>query len=381
MSSVIQQEDFSTTGTVDGLLWSAIGAGAGLYISDGVRGYISEPLGWGVDQQMTMVAFQPAPSTPIPRKIQYELDLQWPAVLPGGSGNLIMGVTGLQRSSGRDGLWLLVRRLTGGATNVWSLIIAGVTSSSDLVLQSVAFTPAVNDMIRVTLDITFAVGVSFTGVMTIAKTDAITFVTTTTVQPFAMGLAQFNTVTSRALATTDACTKYGGIFVRVDGSPSNNTRPYVDRFRIRDTNVTAQLPDLHPEYTLTAAPSLTPISLGDEDATSPSYTLTVQPSWTTQLEDQWTANEFNTDGGTQIVTAKQARRRRRWGFHWQAINATDWGTVNTLIDNTHQGHKSFNWADPETGVTIPLRFTSPLSTQQIGPSVYTAEADVEEVLA
>lgn len=151
-----------------------------------------------------------------------------------------------------------------------------------------------------------------------------------------------------------------------------------DNFRVRDVGALAVQPVIYPAPTLTTAATLTPISVAAEDD-SGAETLTLPHHYTYSVQDQFASTDHPYDAGYVASVARSTRRRRTWALHWDAINTTDRATLLTLSAAVNVRKKAFSWTDPETGEVVLVRIVSEVRTSQIGPAVWAASFDVQEI--
>jgi len=372
MSLLIQQDDFGVAGSVS-TQWIQVTSSG--FASDGQKAS-QTVASLNAEAQMTFAPSDPGVVLTSPKIIQYEGDVVMPATLPTGVGSSVrMGLTVMNLASGRSGLGFQIERNAAGASHAMRVVLRGTAAASEtlVALNNLPVAPLVaGQTYRLKIDIVIGASTLF----------VYFYIDGSNVLTSTINLGQFNTGTNRSLTTFLSATYYGGFFTKIDGSLVG----YVDRFRVRDIGVNAVLADLWPAYTLTAAPTLTPIALSVEDD-STGDTLPVQPDRPNVPDDQWQHNEFRPDGGHVVTHARGSRSRTRWPMVWGVVSSTDHDSITAFHANMTGRKKAFTWNDPETATAIKLRFVAPLNARQIargstgGARIYSLSTAVEEVFA
>lgn len=152
-----------------------------------------------------------------------------------------------------------------------------------------------------------------------------------------------------------------------------------ERLRVRDVGPLANLTTSTPAYTFAPSVTYSAASVSTETNAS-AYSLTVQPSFSQETVDQWAVADFYSDSGDRVAFPLQTKRRRRWSFRWTALDDSEKATLATLNANVKGRFSTWSWTDPETAVAVNVRFTSDIEFQKIGPTAWSAAANVEEVL-
>lgn len=207
--------------------------------------------------------------------------------------------------------------------------------------------------------------------------------------PSGQNSATFGTNTGQgALASWSAGQLYVG-FLERDGSfkPGISQSATVrvacanqfERLRVRDVGPLANLTTSTPAYTFAPSVTYSAASVSTETNAS-AYSLTVQPSFSQETVDQWAVADFYSDSGDRVAFPLQTKRRRRWSFRWTALDDSEKATLATLNANVKGRFSTWSWTDPETAVAVNVRFTSDIEFQKIGPTTWSAAANVEEVL-
>ena len=372
MSLQLQTDDFLVEGPL-GPQWLQT-VGGGFTVTPDLR---AQPNTLAADAQTTLATFDPATviSTSPQRVIRYELDVTFPNPLPTVAGqNVKLGVTGLNRSTQRDGLGFQLERLNAGASNNMRIVLrnAAGTETPIAIIATAAW--VAGETVRLMVDVAFqptfiTVSVTATGSAGTNNSGA------------TISLATFNAGTGRALASLNSSTMYGGAFLRIDGSVVG----YMDRFRVEDIGLGAVQPNINPVYTLTVNPTLTSITVQAEDDGA-ALTLTVQPDRPTEPRENWGGASFVADGGHMTTRATQSRARTLWSpFSWASLNQTDYDLIVALHAAAFSKAKVFSWTDPDTVTVYRLRFMSELRTRMIsrgpGGRIFEISVDVEQVLA
>lgn len=355
MSVVVQLVDFTASGVL-GSAWTATG---GTFIQDGQR---ARPAAAGVYSRAVLSAVPPlSASTPI--RGRYEVDLLLPAAFPttgvvrggvvfaGGYGHLVW-----HRSSGGGSTifdFFARHGTTGAETSYYSTSVALTAGTTVRIRADVAYNSA-----NLVVDAWYSTtgGASWSYLFLSAPTTAV-----------------WNTATGQALANMTASARTGGI---VATAPVDT---YIDNFRVTDIGSLAVSPVFSTAPTLTAAPTLSPITVGTEDDGTVA-TLTVAPDWPAEPSDSYRVVEHQYDGGYTAAVAYQTRPRRQWPFRWSNITASDVLTLVALHDAVGNS-SAFSFADPETGETLRLVFLTDLRIVQVGPAAYDCSADVSEVFS
>lgn len=154
-----------------------------------------------------------------------------------------------------------------------------------------------------------------------------------------------------------------------------------DTFVVRD-NLRNPAGTLHPEPSLTAAVTLTTVSVSGEGSSV--GTLPVQPSGAEQFEPGRQQIEIVYDDGYAATSPRGASGRARWALVWGPMNRTDRDSLRTFADTVTGQESVFTWTHPRTGESHSARFvTPPAFTEAVGDGkldIWHAEATVEEVL-
>jgi hypothetical protein len=321
-------------------------------------------------------------------------DLVWRFV-PNATDTTFLGLIFAGTSSGLGGYAVLVTRTTSPTTTTGRLVKIDTTSS----FASPTFTniggaavtlPNATNGERWTLK---ARVTWFAPTFTIASILA-TFVDATGTNhviglPSGQNSATFGTNTGQgSLATWSAGQLYVG-FLERDGSSSSGVSSSAtirvasshqfERLRVRDVGPLANLTTSTPAYTFAPSVTYSAASVSTETNAS-AYSLAVQPSFSQETVDQWAVADFYSDSGDRVAFPLQTKRRRRWSFRWTALDDSEKATLATLNANVKGRFSTWSWTDPETAVAVNVRFTSDIEFQKIGPTAWSAAANVEEVL-
>jgi hypothetical protein len=178
---------------------------------------------------------------------------------------------------------------------------------------------------------------------------------------------------------------------KVPASPgSGGAKPQIDDFAVNNVTSAPGTPWGFPPLTYQYAspqpvgatePVLATLATIQTENDGSALTLTVQPSNVQQISDTFNTNEHAYDAGYFASFATSGRRRRTWRMDWPAITAADFATLLSLSANAGGQAKTFTWTDGETGEAVRCRFAGPLQYKQLAPTVYSASADVVEVLS
>lgn len=380
MTALLVAEDFTeAAASLSNPPW---GVGASQFVRESGRAYGA--VAPGSTALAIASAFDPGTilSASTPKVVRYELDVRLPDTLP-ASGEVKVGLGALMRSSGRDGLHLVYRRTSGGASALVELLVARPTGSalSDVSLYS-AFAPGSFTALAagVTARLRLDVQLNATNIVATAYLDGVLmFVSTPT-------LASFNLATGRSLSAFTAATCYPALIVLASGVagssglPNEGHRTYVDRLRVLDAGSLAELGRLDEPPTPVADPTRTPITPDAEDEGTVAE-LEVHPSYPIAWSHGWLVDEHPYDGGYVATVARQTRRRRSAPFQWDALSSTQKDDLEALWEAVEGRNLTFSWTDPETGETFRLGFASQLRIVQVAPAVWQADADVEERFA
>lgn len=369
MTVQIQGEDFGTSGALSS---TRFGSGVADFVNETGRTYAAVAPS-STDSACTLTTFDPATllSDSTPPKIRYEIDFVLPTTFP-STGEIRAGLHALCRSTDRDGLRLVYRRTSGGAATYVELLLARVAGSalSDLSLYLVPVTAlAAGATARLRLDVTLTTYAA----IVVAYLDGVQAFTSTP------SLAQFNLVTGRSLSAMTAATMYARLVVTSTGTAAASggvtaaSRTYLDRLRVVDIGSLADVPAFAVEPALVGAPSRTPLVIAAEDDGTIAE-LTVQPSFADEVSDQWSVVDHPFDGGYVATSPRQTRNRRRWPMRWDALSASDLASLQAL-----RGSAPFSWTIRTTGETVRVKWTTDLSEHHVGPGVWAADAEAQEV--
>jgi hypothetical protein len=374
MSIDVLRDDFTTPGALTTPPYTSAVVGSS-FVSDGIKVYPGV-VGGAECMQTLVQAFTLSTAGTV--VAEYELDVIMPTVWPASAGQSWVGGMALVMPAGvRTGLTFTLKRATTGPVSTYQLHIRGNLASADLLLTSggvAAFVP--DQLYRITAQITF--NTTFLGVVLL--------IDGTLVYLGSISLAQWNGVTALGTTNFQNAAKLMGLFTDIDGAPSITNRGYLDRLRLRDQGSGTTSPDPSPEYTLTAAPDLTPISLVAENPATV-LSLTVHPDYTAAPDDQWGSTSTTYDSGHVQSLATQTKRRTRWPMSWSNRNQADRDTLMALHAATTGRVTSFDWTEPETATTHRLRFVGPMQCSMVsrggdaGGRIWTLRSEVEEVLS
>lgn len=319
-------------------------------------------------------AYDPASqlSASTPKKIRYQCTVTMPSTFP-ATGEIRVGLGAFMQSANRSGFWLTYRRTSGGASTYVELAIRRPTSSSasDSSLFSVfsgaGITALAADGVGVLrLDLTLnpiywlAEGY-FNGVKILTSTPTVNLFSSFT------GQALFNNAYDYPM--------FGGIVGNVAA------RSYVDAFTIADFGSLTAVDPLYVAPTLTAFPTLTPLTMTAEDEGG-TETLPVQPSYVLSGADRWEVSQWPYSGGYTAFAARQTAPRREWpSLNWEAMSDVEVFYMDAFLTAVKTRVGTWNWVFPETGETVRCRFTTEPVIKYVAPSVWEMQAGVIEVLA
>jgi len=364
MTILLQLADFNSSGGLSSPPWTLTG---GTLTQDGQRISCASSAVYC----RAVLAVAPSLTTTVPITIRYEVDVTMPSPLP--SGLVRLGLCGM------GGALHLVYEKTAAGTSQIQFCVRNLSSGAETsyftVFAPAAFTAlSAGESMRIRADVQIYSGSTGLSVAAFKSLDAgVTwagplFVSTPS-------LASWNTATGQALSAMTSENRYGGIVYNVAGSHVG----YLDNLRVLDAGSAAVSPQFTTVPALTAAPSLTPITVGTEDDGT-LLSLTVQPSFAQEITDQWRVVDHPYEGGYVASVATQTGPRRKWRFHWDALSSSQRSTLITLRDAVGRT-SSFAWIDPETGASIRIRFATDPVITQVAPAVWTAEAEVQESLS
>ena len=109
-------------------------------------------------------------------------------------------------------------------------------------------------------------------------------------------------------------------------------------------------------------------------------TLTVPYDWGVQEQAKAEAIVAPFEAGYRVRSVRHTRQRRRWTIRANAITDSE----RTTLLNFWTSHKGaeipFDWAEPETGATVAVRFADDsLGVTLANPAVRQFEFVLEEV--
>lgn len=116
------------------------------------------------------------------------------------------------------------------------------------------------------------------------------------------------------------------------------------------------------------------------ECTGKTGTLTVPYDWGVQESSQWSALEHRYEAAYVARSARHTRPRRRWSISANACTDAERTTLLAFWTSHKGAEIPFDWADPETGETVSVRFaTDELGVVLANPSVRQFSFDLEEV--
>jgi hypothetical protein len=203
--------------------------------------------------------------------------------------------------------------------------------------------------------------------------------------PSALPISQYATDTGQSGTTWATVDAYVGFLNRPSvplfapfTSQGDAVPNQWETLRLKDVGALSTPETATVAPSLVGQPTLTVVPVDAEDDPS-GLELSINPSFTVALSDQWIVNELVADSGDHTQFPRQTKRRRRWQFHWSALDSTEFDTLSTLNDDIGGRYQSVTWEDPTTGLSETIRFITPISFSQVGPDTWKASATVEEV--
>ena len=371
MSILLQQDDFSgSTGSL-AAPWSLI---AGAWTRDGTR--VAPTSAPGTLSHARLSAFDPGSLLSIssnPPTMTYEADVTLPTTFP-ATGDISQGITFLNSSTGTYGFELRYERLTAGTHQIL-FVMRGLTASTLLygVYAPTSFTAlAAGGTATLKAEIRFQVS----NIYVIGYLDGVTLFFSTP------SYAAMNAAFGTSYGSISAIAKYGGLVGSIAGTAGSGGGPafpgYFDRWRVRDIGSLTTIPSSYSTPTLTAAPTLSAITVGAENDAG-AETIPVNPSYAMQVSDGWAIDSIRSDGGHTVAMARQTRPRRTWQMHWDALTSANLTSFETLWAATTGTKKACTWTDPETGDAIVGRFTTEPRVSRVAPAIYQATCEWQEV--
>jgi hypothetical protein len=116
------------------------------------------------------------------------------------------------------------------------------------------------------------------------------------------------------------------------------------------------------------------------ECTGKTGTLTVPYDWGVRESSQWSALEHRYEAAYVARSARHTRPRRRWSISANACTDAERTTLLAFWTSHKGAEIPFDWADPETGETVAVRFADDkIGIVLANPSVRQFSFELEEV--